>query len=200
MQGRAAIFIRLQGCKNKCPWCDTKYAAAFSPSNKLPDNSHLVFEKKDPSPMYSRLSIPFLIEQVQKKMRPGFLAVITGGEPCQQDIFALTTELLALGLDCQIETSGTEPIVVAEKTWITLSPKEVGFRLENLSLANEIKLPVASFTDIERYEKILETVKDKMIWLQPIDCDEKATKLCVDVCQQKNWRLSIQMHKYIGIS
>ncbi|MBQ7739363.1 MAG: 7-carboxy-7-deazaguanine synthase QueE [Desulfovibrionaceae bacterium] len=200
MQGRPAIFIRLQGCKNKCPWCDTKYATTISEVNQLQDDSMIVFQKEKSSPIYSRLKTSFIVEKIKEKAKPGFLVVITGGEPCQQNILALTKDIIASGFDCQIETSGTEQIIVAEKTWITLSPKEKGFRLENLSLANEIKLPVRYLSDIERYEKILEKADGKIICLQPIDCDTEATKLCVQVCKEKNWRLSIQMHKYIGIS
>ena len=199
-QGRPAIFIRLQGCKNNCPWCDTKYAMHLSNQNQLPDNSLAVFDKKKPSPLYSRLSTSFLKEKIKSKMKPGFLAVITGGEPCLQDIYTLTHDLLDLGLDCQIETSGTEKIIVAKETWVTLSPKEKGFRLENLDRANEVKLPVGGIEDIKRYENILEKNNNKIIYLQPIDCNPEATKLCVDICQEKNWRLSIQIHKYIGIN
>jgi 7-carboxy-7-deazaguanine synthase len=36
--------------------------------------------------------------------------------------------------------------------------------------------------------------------LQPISQKESATKLAIETCKQKNWRLSVQVHKYIGIS
>mgnify|MGYP001462883086 CR=1 FL=1 len=40
----------------------------------------------------------------------------------------------------------------------------------------------------------------ELVYLQPISQKAKATRLAIDVCKEKNWRLSVQVHKYIGIA
>lgn len=147
---------------------------------------------------------------VQLMQKSGFTAkhiVITGGEPCIYDLTSLTEALEKQGYQCQIETSGTYPVQCTEETWVTVSPK-VGMKggLKVLSQAvdraNEIKHPVAREKDIEALERILalRTVDaPPIVALQPISQKATATKLCIDTCIQRNWRLSIQTHKYLDI-
>jgi 7-carboxy-7-deazaguanine synthase len=42
-------------------------------------------------------------------------------------------------------------------------------------------------------------VEDKQIYLQPISQKQRATELAIATCIENNWRLSVQVHKYIGI-
>lgn len=133
--------------------------------------------------------------------------VITGGEPCIYDLTNLTQSLEASGFQCQIETSGTYPIICTENTWVTVSPK-VGMKgglqvLEQaINRANEIKHPVAREKDIEALDQLLSLRtqgEPPIVALQPISQKVSATKLCIDTCIQRNWRLSIQTHKYLNI-
>ena len=39
----------------------------------------------------------------------------------------------------------------------------------------------------------------KQVCLQPISQQKRATELAVRTCIERNWRLSLQTHKYIGI-
>ena len=103
------------------------------------------------------------------------------------------------GFQVQIETSGTENILCAKTSWITLSPKAKPVLAENWEKASEVKVPVRDEQDIARYERELRKISQEKISLQPVSCDAKATALCVRICQQNNWRLSLQLHKYIGI-
>jgi 7-carboxy-7-deazaguanine synthase len=69
--------------------------------------------------------------------------------------------------------------------------------------ANEIKHPVATQKDIDQLDELIERaqVSDKTtIALQPISQKPRATQLCIDVCVARNWRLSIQTHKYLSIA
>lgn len=95
---------------------------------------------------------------IQLMLQNGYTAkhiVITGGEPCIYDLTALTQTLEANGFQCQIETSGTYPILCTENTWVTVSPK-VGMKgglqvLEQaINRANEIKHPVAREKTLKR--------------------------------------------------
>ena len=196
--GRPAVFIRLQGCSVGCHYCDTNYAQKCSPQEKY-TQSQALFHKKPGTSSYFEVESTWLAEEVYKRTKPNILAVITGGEPCSQNIATLIKRLEHFGFQVQIETSGTEIICCSKKTWITLSPKAKPVLAENWQKASEIKLPVLSEEDLSRYESSLSQIPQEKICLQPVSCDPKATALCVKVCQQKNWRLSVQIHKYIGI-
>jgi len=119
------------------------------------------------------------------------------------DLSCLTKELEKQGYQCQIETSGTQSIKCSLKTWVTVSPKKNQNTLHQAILrSNEIKYPVLNKEDLLYLEEILMTVKDKkkhLISLQPISQDEKSLKICIETCTIKNWRLSIQLHKYLSI-
>ena len=45
-----------------------------------------------------------------------------------------------------------------------------------------------------------EVPSDTVIALQPISQKDRATQLCIDTCIERNWRLSIQTHKYLSIA
>ena len=51
------------------------------------------------------------------------------------------------------------------------------------------------FTDNFMQPKII----NKQVYIQPISQKERATKLAIKSCIENNWRLSVQVHKYIGI-
>ena len=71
-----------------------------------------------------------------------------------------------------------------------------------INRANEIKHPVAREKDIEALDQLLSLRTQgqlPIVALQPISQKTSATKLCIDTCIQRNWRLSIQTHKYLNI-
>jgi 7-carboxy-7-deazaguanine synthase len=134
--------------------------------------------------------------------------VITGGEPCQYDLRALTSALLELGRTVQIETSGTEVVLAADQTFVTLSPKFnmpgglpiVDFTVER---ANEFKMPVGKLADVLKLEHMLKRRKrpwcGEDVWLQPISVSHKATEVCRSMATARGWRVSLQMHKQANI-
>ena len=57
--------------------------------------------------------------------------------------------------------------------------------------------------DIEALDELLETLSDdkpRIIALQPINQKDDATRLCIETCIARNWRLSMQTHKYLNIA
>lgn len=197
--GTPSVFIRLQGCDVGCPWCDTGYARELDKCSQLPDCSDDVFARKKVSSCYSCVSLEWLLERILSKKTLVAHAVITGGEPCRQDLRGLSAGLLAAGVSVQVETSGTSPIDCSPGTWITLSPKAARVLPENWEKASEVKLPVQDVTDVIRWEKQLGALDCRKIWLQPVSRGEAATSLCIRECMARNWRLSIQMHKYLNL-
>ena len=137
--------------------------------------------------------------------------VITGGEPCAYDLSTLTGLLIGAGKTVQIETSGTHQISCHEKTWVTVSPKfsmpgGLAIDWRSMRRANEIKMPVGKQPDVD---KVLEVQKLMIdcghwtnrfpIWLQPLSQSPKATALCVDAATRHGFKISIQVHKYMGL-
>ncbi|VTR58208.1 7-carboxy-7-deazaguanine synthase [Serratia fonticola] len=56
---------------------------------------------------------------------------------------------------------------------------------------------------LRRLDELLATLHDekhRIIALQPISQKEEATRLCIETCIARNWRLSMQTHKYLNIA
>ena len=202
--GVPAIFVRLQGCPVGCPWCDTRHTWDLLESNQV--SAKQVIQVDGVQGRWSRMTAEQLINAFAEQ---GFTAkhiVITGGEPCMYDLSELTVEFEQSGFQCQIETSGTFDIHCSDKTWVTVSPKvnmKGGFPIQPQALnrANEIKHPVATQKHIDELDALLSDidVSGKSICLQPISQKPRATQLAIDVCIARNWRLSVQTHKYLSI-
>ncbi|GGA73699.1 7-carboxy-7-deazaguanine synthase [Neiella marina] len=205
--GVPALFVRLQGCPVGCAWCDTKHTWDVEADDEV--DSNIIVSKKVDSPQYTKLDSEQLVNLFQQQGYQARHVVITGGEPCMYDLTPLTGYLIANGYSVQIETSGTYPIKAAEQTWVTVSPK-VGMKggmkvlTEALQRADEIKHPVARQQDIDNLDELMVGAElnsaDVFVCLQPISQKARATRLCMETCIARNWRLSVQTHKYIGIA
>jgi 7-carboxy-7-deazaguanine synthase len=179
-QGKAAYFIRLGGCDVGCVWCDVK-------------------DSWDAS-KHPKLNIDDLILNI--KETSANLIVITGGEPLMHNLDELTTALQQLGLQTNIETSGSHPLS-GKWDWICLSPKKFKAPLPQiLPVANELKIVVFNKSDFDWAEKYAALVSPTCkLYLQP-EWDEAAevTPLIVDYIKANpKWELSLQVHKYINV-
>lgn len=203
--GVPAIFIRLQGCPVGCAQCDTKHTQDKRGIGKSPCTASGQDQRKRQMGAASSEDLLAVIS------RQGYTArhvVITGGEPCIHDLMPLTDLLEKNGFSCQIETSGTHEVRCTPNTRVTVSPKvnmRGGYDVlsQALERANEIKHPVGRVRDIEALDELLATLSDdkpRIIALQPISQKEDATRLCIDTCIARNWRLSMQTHKYLNIA
>ncbi len=202
--GVPAIFIRLQGCPVGCSWCDTKHTWTVNP--ELQVSTAEVMKKTAETAQWAALSSSQLLALFQENGYQARHVVITGGEPCMYDLNPLCNTLHAAGYQTQIETSGTFDILVPAQSWVTVSPKvnmQGGYKVlqSALNRANEIKHPVAMDKHIEQLLQLLQQtdISNKLIYLQPISQQAKATALAITYCKKYNWRLSVQVHKYIGI-
>ncbi|QTL39389.1 7-carboxy-7-deazaguanine synthase QueE [Xenorhabdus budapestensis] len=204
--GVPSVFIRLQGCPVGCSWCDTKHTWEKEADKQQPMENILV--KSQDSDIWG-VATPRQI--INLFIRQGYTArhvVITGGEPCLYDLRSLTETLEREGYQCQIETSGTHAIYCSDKTWVTVSPKvkmRGGYKVlpDAMKRANEIKHPVGRERDIEVLDELLDMLNEgnaPIIALQPISQKEEATRLCIETCIARNWRFSMQTHKYLNIA
>ncbi|HDX9011471.1 7-carboxy-7-deazaguanine synthase QueE [Aeromonas dhakensis] len=203
--GLPAIFVRLQGCPVGCPWCDTRHTWVVDPAREV--GVQAVLDCSNESDGWSKMSTEQILASFQQLGYQARHVVITGGEPCLYDLQDLSTALIAAGYKVQIETSGTSEIQTHERTWVTVSPKinmkgGLPVLVSALERANEIKHPVATERHVEELDALLATARlrdDVVIALQPISQKPRATQLAMATCIARNWRLSIQTHKYLDI-
>lgn len=203
--GVPSIFIRLQGCPVGCPWCDTQHTWDIPPEKE--QSATQILLKTSDAETWFATSAEQLLQLVNDQGYTAKHIILTGGEPCLYNLNPLTSLFLEKGYSIQIETSGTFGLKAHPDTWVTVSPKinmKGGYevRPELLQAADEIKHPIAMEKHIEELDTLLEGIKLKhncLIYLQPISQQQRATELAVKICIERNWRLSLQTHKFIGI-
>ena len=201
--GTPSIFVRLQGCPVGCPWCDTQHTWNIDPQKLVPIDE--VVSKPTESEHYAQLDASQLLALFAKRGYSATHVVITGGEPAMYDLNPMCELLHERGYSTQIETSGTFELKVPEETWVTVSPKidmKGGYPVlaSTMIRADEIKHPIATEKHVEQLQQLLELhqIADKPIFLQPISQQPRATQLAISTCIDNNWRLSVQLHKYLG--
>ena len=176
-QGAASIFIRLSGCNLKCDFCDTDFSEG------------------------EVLSCEQILTQISQY--PCHWIVWTGGEPTLQ----LTNECLVFfkkaGFLQAIESNGSNELFLSLLDYTVISPKgNVRYAKEINPHVDEIRLPVRKNDDIPQIELLPNAAS---YFLSPIFSENKEeTSANIDYCvniikQNPQWRLSLQIHKLIGI-
>jgi 7-carboxy-7-deazaguanine synthase (Cx14CxxC type) len=124
--------------------------------------------------------------------------VFTGGEPLLQLDTALIDAIHAQGFEIAIETNGTIAAPVGID-WICVSPK-AGAPLAQ-TRGDELKL-VYPQAEPEAAPERFEHLEFSNFLLQPMDGPdrERNTRAAIDYCMKRpRWRLSVQMHKVVGL-
>ncbi len=190
--GRTAVFCRFAGCnlwsgreadraEAQCRFCDTDFVGTdgtrggrYASAEDLADT----------------------IEAEWGAPRAGRFVVLTGGEPLLQVDAALTAALHARGFEIAVETNGTLA-APAGLDWICVSPK-AGTELR-LRSGDELKLVYPQTgAEPERFAALDFT----RFSLQPMDGPDLPdnTRRAIAYClAHPRWRLSLQMHKALGI-
>lgn len=191
--GRPAVFCRFAGCnlwsgfetdreKAICRFCDTDFVGTDGPGGGVYD---------DPDALAAAVGARW---PKDSGLRP--FVVCTGGEPLLQLDRALVERFAAREFEVALETNGTMPLP-APLDWVTVSPK-AGTRLV-LDRGDELKLVYpqkgldpADFLDLDF----------RHFFLQPMDGPDRwrHTLVALEYCgDHPRWRLSIQLHKYLGL-
>tara|TARA_B100001109_G_C18848925_1_gene468285 strand:+ start:1215 stop:1832 length:618 start_codon:yes stop_codon:yes gene_type:complete len=177
--GQPFYFIRLGGCDVGCHWCDVK--------ESWDHNQHQFIEVED------------LIKDVKEHTSN---VVITGGEPLMWDLSELTKRFKENNIKLHLETSGAYDMS-GNWDWVCLSPKKKMLpKQEIYSKANELKVIIYNNDDfkfaIQESEKVSSKCK---LFLQPewSKFDIMKDKIAQFVMKNKNWNVSLQIHKYLEI-
>ena len=195
--GRAAVFCRFTGCNlwsgreqdraaAVCNFCDTDFVGVDGQGGgKFSTAEKLAASIASKWPRLEGLGVPG---------KP--YVVCTGGEPLLQLDKPLIDALHALGFEIAVETNGTQAAPDG-LDWICVSPKADSDIV--LTTGHELKLVFPqSLARPERFAAL----DFQHFFLQPMDSVLKAdhTRAAVAYClANPQWRLSVQMHKIIGI-
>ena len=171
--------MRFSGCNLHCAFCDTQHQEG------------------------TMMSLQEIVDEVNKYPNAPLL-VLTGGEPSLFIDEAFVTELKEkTNKRITIETNGTNPLP-KNLDWVTLSPKS-GFEGGDvepcvLTHCDELKV-VYLGQDLSQYD----VIEARHRFLQPCfveDEEQRNSNLqaCVEaVKSHPNWRLSLQIHRVLGI-
>ncbi len=191
--GRPAVFCRFAGCnlwsgkevdreKAICKFCDTDFVW---------NSSTDIGKFNSPEDLAKAVADLWPITTSGKP-----LVVCTGGEPLLQMDSDLISAFHDNGFEVAVETNGTVEAPVGID-WLCVSPKANTHLV--LKAGHEIKL---IFPQENASPDLYENYDFQSFYLQPMDgfYSERNTLLAIEYCKaHPQWRLSIQIHKMIGI-
>lgn len=186
--GMPCIFLRLAGCNawdgrpetraaSACPYCDTDFRGGES----------LTWDQ-----IAARLPL-----------MPTGGCVLTGGEPLLQADQTLVDHLGGRYAWVDIETNGTRPCPPRPaNVFVSCSPKHV----PNQAIVAEPDWWKVLIPDQERFLD-LALASGKPVFVQPTCPDTGPSgpaylaniQRCLDLCYSRGCRISLQLHKYLGV-
>jgi 7-carboxy-7-deazaguanine synthase len=198
--GSAAVFCRFSGCNlwsgherhratAVCQFCDTEFVGTDGPGGGRFESAGALADAVEQAWTAGR-------DEAAADDRGRRLVVCTGGEPLLQLDEPAIDALHERGFAVAVETNGT----VAPPPgldWVCMSPKAGAPTI--VTSGDELKL-VFPQPGIEPGE--LRDLAFDHFWIQPMDGPDRETntKLAVAYClAHPEWRLSVQVHKYLGI-
>jgi 7-carboxy-7-deazaguanine synthase len=145
-----------------------------------------------------------------------YWVLLTGGEPGLYELTPLIEQMKTEGYCVAIESNGfASGYIVKERDytiadWVCISPKmqtSGAYQCleECLKVADELKFIVKDGGSIPAIDRFIETRLvdysiEKEILLQPMSTDKIATEVCINTVMERGWRLSLQIHKLVGIA
>lgn len=171
--GVNTLFIRTFGCDMKCPFCDEP---------KHTDTSLIEY-------MHIEYIVKMAIDAGVKWV------CITGGEPTLNDLRPLIGALQAVELKVQVETNGYNLAMCQNADLITLSPKSTDMPNGRF---DEVKIIIPSM------QHYLNSKLGDVVYLQPENYEHEvnfdSVKKCLELIEQNpEYRLSVQLHKLLGV-
>ncbi|HJM67095.1 MAG TPA: radical SAM protein [Candidatus Thalassarchaeaceae archaeon] len=174
------VFIRFGNCNLRCEWCDTDFLK------------------------FTEMEIGEIVEKVLSYECKR--VIFTGGEPTMQDLSSIGKILKSHGVHLSIETNGTiivDPVI----DWICVSPKDQLYPSTKIKqrVGDELKV-VYCGQDLSLYDDLKNGFNHHFIqpcFMESVSIEENGRSFqVVEELVKKNpeWRLSLQTHKWMGVS
>lgn len=196
--GYPAVFLRLGGCNLACDFCDTEFDSFSSMKLEEIIAKILQLAKNEEGDQFAKKIIRNLV-------------VITGGEPLRQPIERLCQKLIEHEFLVQIETNGTIFRDLPQGVKIICSPKNTGtgyhkIRADLLARIDAFKFIISASR--LQYLSIAEVGQSELkipVYLQPMDeydAEKNRQNMAkvLELATKNGARVSLQMHKVLGIS
>ena len=182
--GRAVVFLRFAACNLECPGCDTD----FSPEGAR------------------RMAAGEIVEQLRAlDVGDTRRVVVTGGEPTLQWDAAIAAAVRGAGFRVHMESNGTR-LPAGPVDWLTVSPKPqhhpASIALADHLPANELKVVIDDSVDATVLDRYAARWRCEHYFVQPwMDAryDHNLARTLALIHARPRWRLSLQLHKIIGV-
>jgi len=182
--GRAVVFLRFAACNLACAGCDTDFSPAGATRMMADD-------------IVARLGA--LDVGATRRV------VVTGGEPTLQWDEPLAAAIRSAGFRVHMESNGTRPLGAAVD-WLTISPKPqhhpAGVALDGGLPASELKVVIDDTVDEQVLDRHAARWRCDHHFVQPWMDDRYQHHLARTLAlihARPQWRLSLQLHKIIGV-
>lgn len=203
--GEPAVFVRLAGCNLRCWFCDTDFEHGRT------------------------YTVQELWDEVARVSGAGTrLVVLTGGEPLAQQVLPFVEAVSSGGRVVQVETAGTcyvPPVrhLSMEMLWrtkrleIVCSPKTPRLHPQLIPIIGAYKyivrsgeidsedgLPRFSTQRKDKPQRLFRPPEGAPVFLSPMDEQSEESRsrnaaVAASVCMRHGYRLSLQVHKLIGV-
>jgi len=182
--GRAVVFLRFAACNLACPGCDTD----FSPDGAT---------RMDAGEIVAGLRA---LDAGETRR-----VIVTGGEPTLQWDAPLAAAIRGAGFRVHMESNGTR-VPAGAVDWLTISPKPqhhpAGLALAEQLPADEVKVVIDDSVDEAVLDRYAARWRCEHYFVQPWMDGGYAHNLARTVAlihARPRWRLSLQLHKIIGV-
>jgi len=190
--GRPAVFCRFSGCnlwsgkeadreKAICSFCDTDFLGTDGVDGGTYETASQLSRK---------------IAKLWPQSKEHRFVICTGGEPLLQMDSVLIDALHEAGFEIAVETNGTV-LAPAGIDWICVSPKAHAELLQTFGHELKLVYPQAG-AEPDKYVKL----DFQNFFLQPMDGagrDEATRQALAYVLTHPEWRISLQLHKILGM-
>lgn len=179
--GKPCVFLRFAACNLACTWCDTD----FAPEGATRHSADEIAAR--------------LVELDRNASR---MVVVTGGEPTLQWDAPLAEAVRAAGFRAHMETNGTRALA-APVDWLTVSPKPQ-FHPASIALVDlapsEVKVVVDATVDAAVLDGYAARYRCDHYFVQPCAGDAGSLERTLALVHARpSWRLSLQLHKILGV-
>lgn len=196
LAGAVTAFVRLAGCnvwdgreetraRSACPYCDTDFVGG------------------------DKLTSQELVSRVAALVEPGTWVTVSGGEPLLQLDAELAGALAGAGFRVAVETNGTRSLplsVAVHVSHVTMSPKVPPSEVR-LTACDDVKV-LTPHPDPRITPEAFDAFPARQRFVQPVNGRDTVDRGSVEVALAKcyemarrgrDWRLSLQVHKVIGV-